>query len=224
MSTTIKKIIFFTLWLGLLSLIPLTIVNSTPISSMFVSYSKISNVIQRFLGLTAFVLLFVQIVLGSFMPFWKKMLGDWIMNFHIFEGILVYFVVLLHPIFFALFNHFVGIHGTDPFYLFTDVCVLCSSRLEYFITLGRVSFWLITIAVIAGLFRASTPFLRANWRKFHILNYVVFILIGIHSILLGTDVDTVPFKYFHGPSLFIVGGIIIYKLMVLAKKLPKPAR
>lgn len=213
MNTTIKKIIFFAIWFGLLSLVPLTIFKITPISITFATYSTISNVIQRILGLTAFTLLFIQIVLGALMPFWRKTLGDWIFGFHIIEGILIYILILLHPLFFAFFNHFVGLKGTDPFYLFTDVCVLCSSRLEYFVTLGRVSFWLITIAVIAGLFRASTPFLRANWRKFHILNYVVFILIGIHSIVLGTDVGTIPFKYFHGPSLVIVSGIIIYKLV-----------
>lgn len=151
------------------------------------------------------------------MEFWTNKLGGWIFNFHINEGIAVYALIILHPITFMIFNHFIG-KGWDPFFVFTDFCVLCKTNIDLFYTLGRLSFWLLNVSVWAGLLRMSTPFMRVNWRKFHILNYVIFLLIGVHSIGIGTDVGTPPFSFFHGPALAVVTGIIIYKLFIFFKE------
>lgn len=211
-----NKIIFYTIWLGILSLIPISIFISTPISLVLKSSATITNALQRFLGLTAFTMMFFQIVLGSFMEKWTEKLGGWILNFHITEGVIVYTLIILHPVSFMVFNYLVG-HGFNPFFVFVDFCVLCSTRIDFYYTLGRVSFWLLNISVWAGLLRMTTPYMRVNWKKFHILNYLVFILIGIHSIGVGTDVGTSPFSFFHGPALAIVTLIIIYKLFNYAK-------
>ncbi|KKQ91724.1 MAG: hypothetical protein UU16_C0014G0001 [Candidatus Woesebacteria bacterium GW2011_GWA2_40_7] len=216
-STNMKnKIIFYIIWLGVLSLVPISLLANTPPVYVLRNSSTIANFVQRFLGLTAFTLLFFQIILGAFMEKWTNKLGGWIFRFHIIEGVIAYILIILHPISFMFFNYFLG-RGLDPFYIFTGFCLLCPTRIDFFYTLGRVSFWLLNISVWAGLLRAATPYMRVNWRKFHILNYLVFVLIGIHSIGVGTDVGTPPFSFFHGPALITVGIIIIYKLFVFAK-------
>ena len=167
---------------------PITVLQSPSITML--------GTIQRILGLTAFCLLFSQIVIGFFMDTLSRKLGDWVFKFHIFEGMLAYFLILLHP--WAL--------KLDPFYIFTDFCVLCSSKLELFYTFGRVSFWLVTVVVIAGLFK--------SWRKWHILSYLAFLVISIHSISFHR-------YWFYGPAILVVVSLAGYKLLKFFKKIPQ---
>lgn len=190
-----KKAIFYLLWLLLLSLGPITVLrNSTGFSI---------NVFQRIVGLSAFTLIFVQVILGSFMPKLAEKLGGWIFRFHVTEGIFTYVFVLAHPLLFVF----------NPLYVFLG---FSTQKAELFYSFGRSAFWLITVAVTAALLRTQ-PWLQNNWRKFHILNYVAFFLIWFHSLKVGTDIGTFPFSFFHGPSLVIVSAIVLYKLYVYFK-------
>ncbi len=210
------KIIFYALWLLLVSLGPIAVLTNSPLATLPGHTALIINVLQRIIGLITFTLLFIQLILGSFMPYWTQKFGGWIFNFHITEGILIYCLIFAHPILFMFYRYSIG-QGLDPFFIFTAVCVFCHTKLDLYYTLGRVAFWFINISVLAGLFRTATPFLRVHWRKFHVLNYFSFLLIGIHSLMLGTDLGTTPFSYFHGPSLVIVTGILLYKGYLLIK-------
>lgn len=212
------KITFLIIWILLLSLAPITVFSNTSIPLIMKNPTVMLNMIQRIVGLLAFTLLFIQIILGAFMPRLVDKFGGWIFNFHVFQGILVYLLIFAHPAVFVVFNYFAH-HNIDPFYVFTDICVLCSNKFELFYSLGRVSFWLITLSVFAGLFRTATPWLRVNWKKIHILNYLSFVLISLHSLFVGTDIGTFPFSFFHGPAMAIVAGVIIYKLFKFVKQL-----
>jgi len=205
-----KKIIFWVLLLGLLSLVPLTVIKSVSVPYLMANRSAMMNLVQRIFALTAFVLLFWQIMLGAYMQKWTDKLGGWVFKFHVIQGTMIYALVFLHPVFFMLFNFFAG-RGIDPFYVFTQVCVFCKSP-ELYYSLGRVSFWLINIAFFAGLFRTTTPYMRANWRKFHIINYLVFLLVGIHGFFSGTDFRIKPFFTFAIIACLIVVYTIIRKL------------
>jgi predicted ferric reductase len=209
-----NKIIFWMVFLLLLSLVPITILSTTSLAAAIKFPATIMNLIQRILGLTIFVLLFWQILLGSFMTKLTEKFGGWIYNFHVTEGIIIYTLVLLHPTFFVLFNYFAG-RGLDPFYVFTQVCLLCENRQELYYTLGRISFWLINITVFVGLFRTTTPFLRRHWKKFHDLNFIVFLLIGIHGLSIGTDFMQMPF------FAFAIVAYLIVLYIFFVRKLPK---
>jgi len=205
-----NKIIFWIILIAILGLVPLTIlptINFTVIRLPSVAL----NVFQRFFGLTAFVLLFWQIIIGANMEKLTKKLGGWVFNFHVWEGIIIYFLLILHPLMFMFFQHFIG-QGTDPINVFLGVCLFCDPKIEYFYTLGRVAFWLITIGVFAGLYRSANPFMKKNWRKFHVLNYFVFLLIGVHGFILGPDLPTKPFIYFAIPVYLIILYTIVRKL------------
>lgn len=134
-------------------------------------------------------------------------LGRWVLSFHIFNGILLYALVLLHPAFYMLFLY--KLKGVlNPFYIYSDLCVLCQGNLEHFYNLGRVAFWLITAGIIAAIFRSSGSFLRKNWRKFHILNYLAFLFVSAHAITIGTDSRSPLFLiYFILLQIVVIGSI-----------------
>lgn len=204
-----RKFIFFVIWTTLLLLAPVTIIHTVPLTVAFKNHVILTNFIQRFFGLTALTLMFVQLILGAFMSKWIEKLGLWILNFHIFEGILIYMLVLLHPMFFMIFKYLVGM-GLDPYFAFVNICLLCKTPLDYYYTLGRISFWLLTVSVFAGLFRKATPWLRANWRKLHVLNYPIFLLVGLHGFLVGTDFRVQPFYVFAIMAYLIVVAIVVF--------------
>ncbi len=208
-SGHMRKVIFFIIWVGLLLLVPITILRVTPIALALKYPANMTNFIQRAIGLSAFILLFVQLFLGAFMSVWIKKIGGWIFKFHLFEVGLVYTLALAHPLFLILFNHFVGI-GWDPYRVFINVCLLCQTPLLYYYTLGMISFWLLTLAVFGGLFRSASPWLKTHWRKLHILNYIVFLIVGLHGFLIGTDFRYQPFYSFALVAYALVAGVVIF--------------
>lgn len=169
----------------------------------------IANDAQRFLGLALFTLLFIQLILGAFMDKIQEKLGGWVFNYHITEGIVIYVLAVLHPLAFMAFNHFIG-GGWNPYAAFINVCLLCNAKIDFYYTLGMISFWLLTAVAITAVFRHYNSWFKANWRKFHILNYLIFLIVGIHAFLLGTDFSHKPFVYFAAPAYAIVVGIVIF--------------
>lgn len=205
-----KKLFFWALLLALLALVPLTIVKSPSLTLALTNKSVLMNLIQRIMALTAFTLLFWQVMLGAYMQKWTEKLGGWVFKFHATQGAVIYLLIILHTVFLMLQTYFSG-KGLDPFYIFTQVCVLCKPP-ELYYSLGRVSFWLVNIVIFTALFRSTTPYLRANWRKFHIINYVIFLLVGIHGYLSGTDFRIMPFFGFAIIANLLVVYTIIRKL------------
>ncbi|MCX6704836.1 MAG: hypothetical protein NT162_00660 [Candidatus Woesebacteria bacterium] len=204
-----KKIVFFTILLVLLLLVPATVIHITPLSLALKNPANLTNFIQRIIGLIAFTLLFVQIILGAFMDKLMKRLGAWIFKFHLFEGALIYSLALLHGILFMVFNYYIGA-GWNPYLVFINVCLLCKTPVDYYYTLGRVSFWLLTVAVLATKFRTATPWLKANWRKLHVINYAVFLIVGAHGFLIVTDFRVQPFYSFAVVAYAIVAGVVAF--------------
>lgn len=204
-----KKLIFFFVWILLLVLVPITILQVTPFAVATKGPAYLVNFVQRMAGLAGFTLMFTQIILGSFMTMWLEKVGSWVYKFHIINGAITYSLVFLHGILLMVFNHYIGL-GWNPYLVFINVCLLCNKPIDYYYTLGRVSFWLLTIAVLAADFRKINPWIRANWRKFHVLNYITFLLVGAHGFLLGTDFKIQPFYSFAVIAYAVVVGIVIF--------------
>lgn len=163
---------------------------------------EIVNVLQRFSGVIALGLITIQIYLGAN----RKNI-----KFHKLNGIFAYTFVLIHPITYLLFRYF-AIGKIDPLYVFVDVCVLCQNTYEHYLNLGRIAFYLVTTAVIAVKFRDFSNWLKINWRKLHILNYLAFYFVSFHSILIGTDSKKPLFLIYFVLLQIVVLGSIIKKL------------
>lgn len=143
------------------------------------------NGIQRLAGVLALFLLFVQVVVGAYRARLSQKLGSWVMNFHIWQGRVIYFLVLVHTFSLLLFN-FVAKKGFDPFYVFVDFCLLCPTRVELYYSFGRVGFWLLNLTVLAALLRGE-PWWRKNWRYLHLLNYFLYFMLAGHAFFVGSD-------------------------------------
>src|SRR4030042_2301674 len=204
-----RKVIFFAILVILLLLVPVTVIRVTPLALVFKYPVNVIHFIQRIFGLTLFTLLFVQLILGAFMDKWERKLGEWVFKYHVIEGIIIYCLALLHPLSLMFLNYFVG-SGLNPYFVFIDVCLICRYPIDYYYTLGRISFWLLTVTVFAGLFRKATPWLKKNWRKLHVLNYLVFLIVGAHGFLIGTDFRTLPFFLFAIIAYSIVVGVVVF--------------
>lgn len=206
-----SKIAFFAIWILIVVIAPVTVFKATPYATVVSNKILVINFWQRIAALSAFVLLFVQIVLGVYMQKLAEKFGGWIFKFHIYEGIAIYSLVVLHTFFFV-FYRFKALGVFDPFYVFTDYCLLCSSKIEFFYTFGRIAFVFLTIAVLAAVFRMSNSWMRTNWRKLHILNYFVFFFVAVHLKFVGTDAVAKPFVYFFWPAVLIILAISISTL------------
>jgi DMSO/TMAO reductase YedYZ heme-binding membrane subunit len=51
--------------------------------------------------------------------------------------------------------------------------------------------------------------MRLNWRKLHVLNYLVFLIVGLHGFLVGTDFKVQPYYSFAIVAYAIVAGIVL---------------
>ena len=197
------------IWFIVVLVGPYTIFTRTPLSEVISDQVLLINFFQRILGLIAFSLIFSQVILGLFMGKLTQKLGSWIYKFHITEGLFTYLFIFGHPLMFVLLNY--KLKGTiDPFYVYTDICLICKPLFEYFYTFGRVAFWFLTIGVTAAYFRTH-PWLRVHWLKFHILNLFAFYLIALHSYVVGSDVKSTPFIWFYWFAISVVTGGLVYK-------------
>ena len=203
MSTGFKKFLYWLLWLSALAIGPITIFRNTPLKEIVGSDLSVINFLQRITGLLAFTLLSFQIILGSFMSRLTEKLGGWIFRFHVSEGLGAWGIILIHPTLFALLNYRIG--GIFPAVL--TFLPRFSPNQEIWYTFGKFALVLITIAALAGYFREK-PFLRQNWRKFHILNYAGFVFVAVHSYFSGTDVWTFPFSWLYWIAVFFNIDII----------------
>lgn len=205
-----KRVFWFFIWLVLVLSGPITVIRNTNLSTVAYSDLLFVNFFQRLIGVVAFTLIFIQITLGSLMERWVQILGGRAFRAHVTEGILTYTFIFIHPMMQMYFDY--SARG------FLGALLTLFPGRDIYLNLGKVGFLLLTVGVIAGYFRTK-PFFRRHWKKLHILNYIAFFLILIHSRNLGTDVNSLPFALLHKSSGYIVGLLIIYKLyMRLASK------
>ncbi len=124
-------------------------------------------------GLYAFTLVWAQIILGSFAPFWRKYFPR-VNTLHRRLGVFALVFALLHP---SLL--FVGV-GPTVYFARTYV----APNLVPLILVGYVQlFLLVTTACTALLMKL--PWLKTRWRIIHWFNYAVFFLVFFHSWFLG---------------------------------------
>ena len=174
------------------------------------------NYFVRLSALLAFVLMADQIFTGAFLDRITTKLGGWFFHYHIIQGAIAYALIIAHPFLYFVFLS-VARNTINPFYIYTEFCVICTTQSELFITLGRIAFWLSLVTAFAAIFRVKIYQLRPYWRYIHILNYVIFILIAIHAKFKGTDVMGTPFKWIYFAAVGLVLFTTIYKLLLYFK-------
>lgn len=205
---TKNRLLGFTIYLLFLLSGPITVLANTPFSEVLENEIVLINFFQRSFGTIAYVMLFVQIFLGSKMWELLKFFGAKAFKYHVTHGLIAYAFILIHP----FMQMAIDVNLRGPL---AGLLTFLPGR-DIFLNLGKLAFVLVTAGAAAGYLR-TRPFLRRNWRKLHILNYLAFIFVSIHAWNLGTDAKSFPFVITFFTGVLAVNLIIVHNLFLFAK-------
>lgn len=166
-------------------------------------------VVFRLVGLYALTFLWGQIFIGSFMPVLRRLFGVFIFNFHQKQGIFAFIFATLHPLLFYI--AYLNTSGSNSIQL--ALYDYLGEKLLIFGLLGIVAWIFMAVVVLTAILRRFIYF----WRVIHFLNYLIFILVMVHSLQIGSDVNLSPLKilYWIYAITFIAGLIYRFGYMRL---------
>lgn len=185
-SLTLLRIALLLIWLAVLAM-PGYVFFSVRGGLSFLSgvdFQTFNLLIFPLVGLYAFTLLWSQFVIGSARSVLRKLVHPAIITFHRRQGVLIFLLAWLHPTL-----RFFGI-GLDQYFKSWNV----TPTLVPYLWLGYLQLFLLTLTAGTALLR-KLPWLKTRWHTIHYLNYAVFVLVWIHSWVLGSDVQTTNLRY-----------------------------
>lgn len=170
----------------------------------------------RLFGLYAFTMVWNQVMLGTFRLPLTKLFGTNILKLHMTTGLFTLLFATLHPLFFYTAQMLSGqpLNLLDPF---TDYL----GPLAIYGWLGEAAFFIMILTVTTAKLRTKS-FLQKHWRKIHFLNYIIFILVFLHSFNIGAEVSLQPLQtlyLFFG--ITFLAGITFRRLLPMVTKLLK---
>ncbi|MEK7472865.1 MAG: hypothetical protein AAB625_02380 [Patescibacteria group bacterium] len=156
----------------------------------------IVNLTQSITAIIAFIFLTLQIY----------------SNAKIFK-ILTYFFIFIQPILIIISIYFLYARF-DPFYMYTDLCLLCGKKYEYDINFLRIAFYAVSFAVFAPYFKNINNWFKTNWKLLRYLYYLGFYSLSIYLY------NTSPFS---NSKLFIIlfylaQAVVLYQLLLVLRK------
>ena len=195
---------------------PIYVIFKNPLFVPSLRLTTIFNFLLRYSALVALVFLSIEIFIGAFKNSLVNKFGQGVSKFHTINGTLTYILIFLHPL--SLFiGRFLERRVIDPFFVYSDFCVICETRPELYLSLGRFAFWLVSFAFLAALLR-SKGWWKDNWKYLHTLNYLVFALVAFHAWKIGSDIHQYVFIFAYFGALLLVVASILYKVFLLIKK------
>ncbi|QQG52769.1 MAG: ferric reductase-like transmembrane domain-containing protein [Candidatus Falkowbacteria bacterium] len=170
--------------------------------------SSVPWYITRAAGISAYLLMFLIVVLGAGMTtgYLYKYLNpvrSWLTHKYLS---LAMFLVLLAHMTALLFDNFINLRLKDILIPFA------SDFSPWFLSLGILGFYIL-LAVIFTSIWFRLKYKRA-WRSVHYFVYVLFTFSFVHGLFLGTDSQTLAMRliYISTSSIFVF--IIIYRFII----------
>lgn len=160
--------------------------------------------ILRYLGLTLYSLIFMQIMSGAFRrPLNLFLNRRYHHTWHVVVGFLTLGTVFAHPLFLYLSNHL--IYGS---YIYLDNGI----RFNIGQVLGYFQLSLVLLGFAAASMMNFFQKWMTFWRKIHWLMYVVFISATVHSYILGSDINTGWYGMVRWAMVALVGIAIVWRI------------
>lgn len=129
----------------------------------------------RLAGLLAGAMLMLQFVLGSRLKPLDGAFGlDRVLRFHRITGVTAIGLALLHPILLYV----------TPHYSFD------SETAAWKTGLGSLAMLALFVIAVTSIWRKSMGLSYETWHRFHYLGFAVVVLIGTHSLVLGSDLHS----------------------------------
>lgn len=124
-------------------------------------------------ALLGYLALFLASLASAYMREMFKLFGRPFVRVHHILSVAALILITLHPLLAAVRSSSLLVFLPD-----------FSSVDRFFSLGGRPAWYLIGLASLAGLLRTR---IKQMWRVIHYLNYVAFLLVTVHAILIGTD-------------------------------------
>ncbi len=151
------------------------------------------NLAQRIVSLIALLLLSIQISSNT-----NKKLFTFFM----------YLFVLIQP-FLIILARYIFNSDLDPFYMFTDLCVLCGNKAEFTVNFLRIAFYSVSVAVFVPLIKNYDKFLKKYWKYSEVFYYVGFYALSIYVFNSSPLIKSNMFLlYFWGLQVFVLAKMI----------------
>lgn len=152
--------------------------------------------VSRLLALLGFVLLFLQFVLSSRIRLFESELGlDRLYVAHRAVGVAALSMLVLHGLLYTVFELSLG---------------FLSLGLYKLLGIGGLVL-VIVVAVVALAWRAFR-WSYETWKRIHWASYLILPLVFVHSIFLGSTVNSSP-----ALRIYFIGLLALYGLIVLVK-------
>ncbi len=140
----------------------------------------------RLAALLAFSLIFIQITSQTFKKIWRLFFNPAkLQKFHEWSGRIAFTLALSHPILLAAAGFF-------PVGKVFIPQIFSQFAYERTMALGTLALYALIISVGAALMRKKIPRL---WWSLHMFNYLVFYLILLHSLRLGSELQSGVLRY-----------------------------
>lgn len=158
----------------------------------------------RATGTVAYILLYLTVIVGLFSQVQKKRKKKMIGSINLHEELSNWAIILVGGhLGLILLDTYIGFKWTEIFVPFN------SSYKTIPIALGTLSFYFLVITIVTSKLRKHVGYLR--WRKLHALNPILYILVTVHGLWIGTDFNGKILAIVNIIPLFIMG---IFALMI----------
>jgi predicted ferric reductase len=165
--------------------------------------------IGRFLGLHLAFVLALQLLLIARLPILDRRIGlDRLTTWHRWTGFVLFWLVLLHPIFILL-----GYSRVDKI-SFSGEFGNLAGQIPVLVGMVAAALVLITGFVSVRAARRRLPY--EVWHALHLVAYVVIVLAVLHQLSEGTafKTNTLTQIYWWGLWAFAIGSLVICRMIV----------
>jgi DMSO/TMAO reductase YedYZ heme-binding membrane subunit len=164
-------------------------------------------------GTAAYILLYFTVIVGLFSQVQKKRKKKMIGVINLHEELSNWAIILVGGhLGLLLLDTYIGFKWTEIFIPFD------TNYKPIPMALGTVSFYFLVITFFTSKLRKKIGYLR--WRKLHALNPILYIMVTIHGLWIGTDFN---------PEIVAIANLIPFPimgifalLMKFTKEKPKP--
>ncbi|MCK5833366.1 ferredoxin reductase family protein [bacterium] len=164
---------------------------------MIAARTPFFTIIGRSLALFAYSVFCMQVILGSRIKVLDRVFGlDRILRFHRRMAIIGLFAIAVHPL--ALVFEY-GVH--EIFLSIDNIYIIC----------GKLAFLILIIGVAFALFRAKIKLDYNKWHTFHKLMLIIILLGFVHSMNLGSSLETGAMRNYWWVLTAIPIAVFIFK-------------
>ncbi len=179
-----------------ISYIVITAIVALILYALFQKPEETVKMIYRAAGTLGYLFIFLAIVSSEYMARTKKILGAGFIKAHHSLSRLGVLLIVIHPLAFAV--------EEQSILVFLPVFYPPDKFLEL---AGRPALYLFLLAAGVAVYRKK----YRNWRKVHYLNYLAFLLVSVHAVLIGTDFESNLSRTLALVMTVIVMGIFVHK-------------